>query len=514
MATKAQTYLARYLPHAAVTTFVIGVGPMWFALAITDSMLGSLVISLGTSLGLCAVGSALWQRMDGSSDLVFDDLLLWRYWRKLRSMKNSVKLAEEFKRSLQPDTGISRAHQEKLLKKIAGALENGDPYTDGHSRRVGRLSYMVAKTMRLDPKFCKKLLLAGLLHDVGKLDVPPDLLNKPGRLSNSEFKVIQTHSEVGAHLVAVLGDPELEAIIRGHHERLDGTGYPDNLIGDQIHIGARIIAVVDTFDAITSKRPYRGAQKHRVAMEIIERDAGTKLDPTVVRAFRSYYSGRGSAKRWAFFTNGLRHGPEFLLGGASGSFGTIANAALVGGATVVMAASPAFVDRIPARSVHAQATSDESRAGSSQDSDDAFDESGPVTRTDYAAGIANGNGNQDSATKRAQKARGQGRGLDSDKSKGSSAEHRGPSNNSKATVPGRAKGHSDAPGQSKATTAAAGSNNGEDNKAAAAGNAAEEVGDKVKDAVEAAAGAIGLDDSTEDESSPGNSNGKGSEKKD
>ena len=139
---------------------------------------------------------------------------------------------------------------------------------------------------------------AAAIHDVGKIETPKVILHKKGPLSDDEYEVIKRHPGDGAARTTVLRDPELEAMVRHHHERLDGTGYPSRLAGEDIPLGARIIAVADTFDAITSTRPYRSASPHKKAIDILRSEAGTRLDPDVVRAFCSHYEGRRSLALW------------------------------------------------------------------------------------------------------------------------------------------------------------------------------------------------------------------------
>jgi HD-GYP domain-containing protein (c-di-GMP phosphodiesterase class II) len=125
------------------------------------------------------------------------------------------------------------------------------------------------------------------VHDVGKIIVSPEILEKPGPLSRCEFAEIERHSVFGARLVASLDDPAMTAIVRHHHERIDGSGYPDRLRGAQIPLGARIVAVLDTYDALTSNRPYRCALAQYVAISILIEEAGSTLDRAVVAAFTS-----------------------------------------------------------------------------------------------------------------------------------------------------------------------------------------------------------------------------------
>ena len=152
------------------------------------------------------------------------------------------------------------------------------------------------------------------MHDIGKINVPRPILNKPGKLTDCEFALVKRHPGDGAAMVLSLGDADLTTIVRHHHERMDGTGYPDGLAGDDIPIGARVIAVADTFDAITSTRAYRKPRTHKQAIEILQREAGDQLDAVAVAAFVSYYAARRSVG----FASVLAAAPQRLLSGLGG----------------------------------------------------------------------------------------------------------------------------------------------------------------------------------------------------
>ncbi len=174
-----------------------------------------------------------------------------------------------------------------LVKSMVMAIEAKDEYTRGHSDRVSKLSMRFAREMDLGPEQLNNLQWAAILHDLGKIGTPELILNKKGRLENDEFSVIKEHPARGAEILKPI--PQLaEALpaIRHHHERYDGTGYPDKLKGDDIPLLARVIGVADTYDAITSDRAYHAAQSHDKAMQIITEVAGTQLDPVVVDAFQ------------------------------------------------------------------------------------------------------------------------------------------------------------------------------------------------------------------------------------
>jgi putative nucleotidyltransferase with HDIG domain len=204
---------------------------------------------------------------------------------------------------------LSPDRQSQLLEKLSSALEARDPYTHGHSKRVTRHAQMIARQMGLPRDLMVKVRTAAAVHDVGKLKTPREVINKPGKLTDEEFATIKRHAPDGAEMVSGMGDPEITAIVRHHHERLDGRGYPDGLRGADIPLGARIIAVADTFDALTSNRPYRTAFKHKRAIDILKKEAGSQLDPAAVAAFLSYYSGRRPVAWWAMASEAP---PRFL----------------------------------------------------------------------------------------------------------------------------------------------------------------------------------------------------------
>ena len=178
----------------------------------------------------------------------------------------------------------------------------------------------IATTMGLSSGEVAKVRTAAALHDVGKLHTPRSILNKPGRLTDSEFALIKRHPADGAAMASGIGDPEITAMIRHHHERLDGRGYPDGLAGEKIPLGARIIAVADTFDAITSNRTYRRASHHKRALDVLSTEAGKQLDGDAVAAFRGYYRGSRTVALSAFIAAAPQ---RFLswLGGASPAIG-------------------------------------------------------------------------------------------------------------------------------------------------------------------------------------------------
>jgi cyclic di-GMP phosphodiesterase len=193
---------------------------------------------------------------------------------------------------------FSRGRRAELLTQLAAELESRDPWTHGHSRRVARHAAVIAVRMGLSERQVRTVRAAGELHDVGKINTPRAVLHKPSALTDVEVELIELHPVDGAAIVSTLGDPDLTAMVRHHHERLDGSGYPDQLESTHIPLGARIIAIADTFDAITSTRPYRSARSDHEALGILEQEAGTRLDPVGVSAFRAYWAEREAGPLW------------------------------------------------------------------------------------------------------------------------------------------------------------------------------------------------------------------------
>jgi putative nucleotidyltransferase with HDIG domain len=172
------------------------------------------------------------------------------------------------------------------VKSLVSAIDAKDEYTRHHSTRVTDFTLKIARTMGYSEKELGDLELAALLHDVGKIAVPENILNKPGRLTDQEFALIKEHPARGESILRpVLELKEIAKVVRAHHEHYDGKGYPDGLKGREIPLGARIMAVADAYDSITSERPYRKAASHRFAVKEIIRCSGTQFDPEVVEHF-------------------------------------------------------------------------------------------------------------------------------------------------------------------------------------------------------------------------------------
>jgi putative nucleotidyltransferase with HDIG domain len=178
-----------------------------------------------------------------------------------------------------------RAAHQATIRALVQAVDIKVEYTRGHSERVGQASMMIARELGMDDERVEVLRFAGILHDVGKLGVPTRLLRKDGPLTPEERRVIELHPEYGHEMVRGIGFlGEARAAVLHHHERLDGSGYPYGLVGTQIPESARVVAVADAFDAMTSTRSYRRARPVPVALQELERCAGSQFDPRMVTA--------------------------------------------------------------------------------------------------------------------------------------------------------------------------------------------------------------------------------------
>lgn len=173
-----------------------------------------------------------------------------------------------------------------ITEAFAKVIDMKDSYTNGHSTRVAKYTAMLAKELGCDEETVEKYYRIALLHDIGKIGVPPEVLNKPGKLTDDEFKTIQSHTTLGYEALKEINImPELATGAQAHHERPDGRGYPNHLQGDKIPRVAQIIAVADCFDAMYSNRPYRNRMNFDKVVSIIKEVSGTQLMPDVVDAF-------------------------------------------------------------------------------------------------------------------------------------------------------------------------------------------------------------------------------------
>lgn len=203
--------------------------------------------------------------------------------------EEATNMAGELERALRQ----LREREAEVIFRLALAVEYRDNDTGEHTWRVARYSQIIAEALGLDAEFCWRLYLAAPLHDVGKVAVPDGILLKKGRLTEAEFAVIQTHPTVGKRVLDGSASDLIQLaaeIAEGHHERWDGGGYPLGLAGTDIPISARIVAVADVFDALTTARPYKEAMGFEEALRSIEAESGKHFDPVCVDAFAASWA--------------------------------------------------------------------------------------------------------------------------------------------------------------------------------------------------------------------------------
>jgi putative nucleotidyltransferase with HDIG domain len=201
------------------------------------------------------------------------------YLASLRDITDRKRAAEALQKSNQK----LRKALDDTVNALASAVESRDPYTAGHQQRVARLSCAIAKEMGLPDKQIEGIRLASLLHDVGKLYVPAEILSKPGKLNEAEMALVQKHPEVGYEILKEIEFPwPVAEIVLQHHERMQGDGYPSGMHGENILLEARILGVADVVEALLSHRPFRPALGVNKALEEITKYRGYYYDPVVV----------------------------------------------------------------------------------------------------------------------------------------------------------------------------------------------------------------------------------------
>ena len=297
--------LAYYIVNVALMTTVLslahGIRPLaawrenlawlWAHFVLYGILAGSLVVTeqaLGTfSIALFALPVvALWvaQRQYVARSRATLVALRRSHERLERANRQQLRLLDE-KREL-----LARVHGSYLstITSLARTIEAKDPHTGGHTERVSRLTTLLAEELGFAAPERRAAEVGAALHDIGKVGVPDHILLKPAPLTEVEVEVMRRHPEVSSHIVGALDlPPVVKEMVRSHHERYDGGGYPDSLSGEEIPLAARVLAVADTLDAMTSDRPYRSARPLGVALAEIDALAGEQFCPTVVRALHS-----------------------------------------------------------------------------------------------------------------------------------------------------------------------------------------------------------------------------------
>lgn len=207
---------------------------------------------------------------------IYADVLIHRVMHTIELSLLHKSLSQEIEKKVAECESLSR----HVVRALAEAIDAKDKYTNGHSDRVAEYAREIAKRYGYTEKAQDDIYMMGLLHDVGKIGIPTSVINKPGRLTDEEFSAIKVHPIIGDKILKSVEEmPKLAIGARWHHERYDGSGYPDGLVGNEILEEARIIAVADAYDAMTSNRSYRSVLPQKVVREEIEKGKRTQFDP-------------------------------------------------------------------------------------------------------------------------------------------------------------------------------------------------------------------------------------------
>lgn len=203
-------------------------------------------------------------------------------------------LAEQYQMAQETITMLNQQLKKNNLDVIIGlieALNAKDPYTRGHCERVPVYASLMARRLDLSEEELDVIHLASYLHDIGKIGIHDDILNKPGDLTREEYEKVKSHAQISGQIVSQIPNlSHIAGVVRHHHEHHNGAGYPDGLRGDEIPLGSRILAIADAFDAMTSSRPYRLPIKPQEALQEIKRCAGRQFDPELAQIFEDAYT--------------------------------------------------------------------------------------------------------------------------------------------------------------------------------------------------------------------------------
>lgn len=297
--TRDAKYLAEYITYCLSCCFVDDVGPVKVSVGIstypecTQDQEKLLILAeqamfisqaKGYKEGMSAIVS--------SSDFNFwDDMALNSFAEVLakRHSQIGINFEEELVHKFNQEEIINHNHLMEMVTSLAGAIDAKDPYTKGHSTSVSRYSEALARAVNLPEHEVERIKIGALLHDVGKIGIPESVLKKPGKLDEDEWEIMKQHPTIGAEKVLAPNEAlrDLIPIVKYHHERLDGKGYPEHLKGNQIPLAARIVSVADAYHALVSDRPYRKGMPIEKACAILKEGAGIQWDADLVRQFIS-----------------------------------------------------------------------------------------------------------------------------------------------------------------------------------------------------------------------------------
>lgn len=290
-------YLAEYITYCLSCCFVDDVGPVKVSVGIATFpecsrdqekllILAEQAMYISQAKGYKEGMSAI----ISSSDFNFwDDDALNSFAEVIakRHSQLGINFEDELVHKFNNENIISQNHLMELANSLAGAIDAKDPYTKGHSTSVSRYSEALARAINLPEDEVERIKLGALLHDVGKIGIPESVLKKPDKLSDEEWEIMKQHPVIGAEKVLEPNEAlrDLIPMVKYHHERIDGKGYPEHLKGEEIPLAARIVAVADTYHALISDRPYRKGLSVETACKILQEGAGTQWDADLIRHF-------------------------------------------------------------------------------------------------------------------------------------------------------------------------------------------------------------------------------------
>lgn len=297
--TKDAKYLAEYITYCLSCCFVDDVGPIKVSVGISTfpecTMDQEKLLILAEQAMFISQAKGYKEGMSAivsSSDFNFwDDMALNSFAEVLakRHSQIGINFEEELVHKFNHEEIMNHTHLLEMVTSLAGAIDAKDPYTKGHSTSVSRYAEALARAVNLPENEVERIKIGALLHDVGKIGIPESVLKKPGKLTDEEWEIMKQHPTIGAEKVLAPNEAlrDLIPIVKYHHERIDGRGYPEGLKGNEIPLEARIVSVADAYHALVSDRPYRKGMPIEKACAILREGAGVQWDSDLVRQFIS-----------------------------------------------------------------------------------------------------------------------------------------------------------------------------------------------------------------------------------
>lgn len=297
--TKNAKYMAEYITYCLSCCFVDDVGPVKVSVGVATYpdcaqdqekllLLAEQAMYISQAKGYKEGMSAIISTEDFN---FWDDVAVNSFAEILakRHFENGINFEDELVKKINSAEVLNHNNLMEMVTSLAGAIDAKDPYTKGHSTSVSRYSEALARAVNLPEAEVERIKIGAMLHDIGKIGIPENVLKKPGKLNDDEWEIMKQHPTIGAEKVLAPNEAlrEFIPIVKYHHEKLDGTGYPEHLKGEDIPIDARIVSVADAYHALVSDRPYRKGMTIDKACAILKQGAGSQWDSDLVRAFIS-----------------------------------------------------------------------------------------------------------------------------------------------------------------------------------------------------------------------------------